>query len=268
VIANWHDPFQVTLFMTAQDKSQNAQDQSLLVHAYLDGELDPSNALVVKRQIETDSELSAELASASALQTALRERFPRKPVSEQLRRRIDTAIGKTAASTKPGWRALAASVLVAVSVSSGATWLAMRGSAGDTFVLEVVDSHMRSLIAAKGTDLDTSERHIVKPWFNGRIPQAPRVVDLASEGFPLKGARVDVIARTPVPTLVYTRRLHVISVVAFPTPHVSNLSSERSLNGYNIIGWTNGNTSYWATSDLNAQELERFAKLFREAPSG
>jgi anti-sigma factor RsiW len=238
------------------------------VHAYLDGELDPFNALAVNRQIETDSKLSIEFAKAHAVQTALRERFAREPVSEQLRRRIDAAIGKTASPTKPSWRALAASVLVAMSVSSGAMWLATRGSASDSIMVGVVDSHMRSLIAAKGTDLDTSERHIVKPWFNGRIPQAPRVIDLAAEGFPLKGARIDVIRRIPVPTLVYTRRLHVISLVAVPTPEVLHQSSERTLNGYNVIGWTDGNTSYLATSDLNVQELERFGKLFREAPPG
>jgi anti-sigma factor RsiW len=249
-------------------KSQSAQDQTLLVHAYLDGELDPFNTLAIKRRIETDAELSAELANASAVQRALREGFPREPVPEQLLRRIDVAIGKTVASTKPSWGALAASVLIAISASSGATWLATQTPAGDSVMLEVVDSHMRSLLATKGTDVDASERHIVKPWFNGRVPQAPRVVDLASVGFPLKGARIDVIGRTPVPTLVYTRRLHVISLVAFPASSIFNRSSERSLNGYNIVRWTDGNTSYWATSDLNAQELESFGKLFREAPSG
>jgi anti-sigma factor RsiW len=239
-----------------------------MVHAYLDGELDPVNALAVKRQIDSDAELSAELASAGALQKVLRERFPPEAVSEALRRRINTAIGKRPDSMRPSWSALAASVLLAISLSSGATWLAFHELAGNPVMVEIVDSHMRSLAAASATDVESSERHNVKPWFNGRVAQAPRVVDLGPQGFPLKGARIDVIERTAVPTLVYTRRLHVISLIALPASDASNKPSERSLNGFNIVRWTDRNTSYWATSDLNAQELEAFAKLFREASSG
>ena len=247
---------------------QGPQDRTLMVHAYLDGELDPINALAVKRQIDSDPELSAELASAQALQKALRERFPPEAVSEGLRRRIYSAMARKPDSTRPSWGALAASVLLAMSLSSGATWLALREMAGNPVTMEIVDSHMRSLAATRATDVESSERHNVKPWFNGRVAQAPRVVDLGAQGFTLKGARIDVIERTAVPTLVYTRRLHVISLMALPASLAPNRPSERSLNGFNIVQWTDRNTSYWATSDLNAQELETFAKLFREAASG
>jgi anti-sigma factor RsiW len=251
---------------TKVPSSLAAQDQTLLVHAYLDGELDPVNALSVQRQIESDAALSSEFANVNALQKTLRERFPTEPLPEHLRRRINGAISKTSDLNRPTWRALAASVLLAISMSSGATWIALQGAVADTVLLEVVDSHMRSLLATKPTEVSSSERHIVKPWFNGRIPQAPRVVDLASEGFPIIGARVDVIAKTPVPTLVYTRRLHVISLMALPASDGARQSSERSLNGYNTVQWTDGKTSYWAASDLNIQELETFAKLWRAAP--
>src|SRR5262245_11828125 len=189
------------------------QDPTLLVHAYADGELDPANALAIKQQIDADPALAAELANVSALQKTLHDRFPREPVPAHLRSRINATVGLTPrwASRRPTWRALAASVLLAVAASSAGTWMAVRVPTGDSVVEELVlDSHLRALMASKPTEVTSSERHTVKPWFSGRIPQAPRVIDLASEGFPLAGARIDVIGAKPVPALVYGRRLHVI----------------------------------------------------------
>jgi anti-sigma factor RsiW len=112
--------------------------------------------------------------------------------------------------------ALAASLLLAVALGSGSTWFVLRPGADDRTTAAAVDAHVRGLMAARPTDIESGERHMVKPWFNGRIPQAPRVVDLKQEGFPLLGARIDVIGAAPVPTLVYGRRRHVISLSAVP----------------------------------------------------
>jgi anti-sigma factor RsiW len=87
------------------------------------------------------------------------------------------------------------------------------------------------------------------------------VVDLSSQGFQLAGGRIDVIDLTPVPTLVYKRRLHVISLTALPTK--LGISPPRAIDGYNIVDWTDGNLTYWAVSDLAAPELEEFARAFR-----
>ena len=100
----------------------------------------------------------------------------------------------------------------------------------------------------------------VQPWFNGRIPVSPRVVDLAPEGFPC----VDVIGTTPTPTLVYGRRKHVISLLGVPDQSATDGTSvTRSFNGYNVVGWRQNQIAYWAVSDLNAAELEIFAQKFR-----
>jgi anti-sigma factor RsiW len=244
------------------------EQQILLVHAYLDGELDPANALAVKAQIDSDPDLAAEFARADAVQKALRAHFPLKPIPETLRKRIGSmsAAGRW---PRPTWAALAASVLLAVALSGGSAWLGLRTPAADPIAAEVLDGHLRSLIAAKPVDVETSDRHTVKPWFNGRIPQAPRVVDLVGAGFPLLGGRIDVIARTPVSTLVYQRRLHVISLTALPMSAVrAPLRPARTDNGYNTVHWTDGVTGYFAVSDLNAEELASFARLFQAAPSG
>ena len=119
-------------------------------------------------------------------------------------------------------------------------------------------------MAPQATDVTSSETHTVKPWFSGRIPQAPRVVDLAKAGFPLAGGRVDVIGRSPSPTLVYHRRKHVIGVTAVLAPDSAEMAPRlANAQGYNLVQWIDGGVAYWAVSDLNAQELQEFVRLFR-----
>jgi len=245
-------------------------DPRLLVHAYVDGELDPAHALELERQITADPALAAERARVEALRQRIAETLPREAPPAELLRRIETAIGASPArlsarrlASHPTWRALAASVLLALFIGSGSTWLALRpgpnGSAADLLVA----GHMRSLMAAQPIDVASSDSHTVKPWFNGKIPESPRVVDLASQGFTLVGGRIDVVGRVPVPTLVYRARQHVISLTALPAGLAPAPAEKSAIAGYNTLTWTDDGLAYWAVSDLNAPELDAFAKAFR-----
>jgi anti-sigma factor RsiW len=240
-------------------------DPRLLVHAYLDGELDPANALDVERQLADDPALAAERERIEALRRVIAERLPRESAPPGLARRIEATLGLPAAAhtaSHPSWRALAASVAVAAFLGSGATWLALSPRPADADM--VVANHMRALMAPQPVDVGSSDRHTVKPWFNGRIPEAPRVVDLASEGFPLVGGRVDVIGRTPVPTLVYRRRQHLISLSEAPAGRTAAMP-QGQIAGYNIVSWTDNGVTYWAVSDVAAADLNAFEKAFRAA---
>jgi len=237
----------------------------LLLHAAIDRELDPANAIAVEQRIAADPALAQERAWVEALRQALREQLPRGTAPPALRARIERAIGIGAGRAQPSWRALAASVALAAVLSSGATWYAARLPAGDGVTEAVVAGHVRALMAPQPTDIASSDQHTVKPWFAGRIPQAPRVVDLASEGFPLVGGRIDVVGRTPVPSLVYSRRAHLISLTAVPSA-IAPAPRSQTAQGFTVIGWSAQGVSYWAVSDLNRDELDTFVRLFRAAP--
>jgi anti-sigma factor RsiW len=130
---------------------------------------------------------------------------------------------------------------------------------------EVISGHVRSLQASHLTDVATSDRHTVKPWFNGKIDFAPPVVDLAAQGFPLAGGRLDYLHGRSVAALVFRRRQHVINLFVWPSKPGETLASHASQGGYSIAYWTHGGLEFWAVSDIDGAELERFAAAYRQA---
>jgi anti-sigma factor RsiW len=250
--------------MTATDDDRSR----LLVHAYVDGELDPVNAVAIEREIAADPALAAERARIEALRQALREKLPPTELPAGLEARVRAAAGVTPASSGPSWRAMAASIMLAAVVSSGATWMLTHGPATNDVTEAVMAGHLRALMAPQPVDVVSSDQHVVKPWFNGRIPQAPRLVDLGDAGFRLIGGRVDVVGRTGVPTLVYQIRQHLISVTAIPdSAQGATGPAATSARGYNIIRWSAGDATYVAVSDVNLADLTKFVQAFREQPA-
>jgi anti-sigma factor RsiW len=253
--------------MTAETNYDDREQSILLVHALVDGELDPVNAAAIERRIASDPVLAGERARTVALQRLLRERLALEVPPLGLEARIRRAVALDSGRSQPSWRALAASVVLAVGISSAATWF-VAAPRGDSDITEaVLAGHVRSLMAPQTTDVISSDRHTVKPWFAGRIPLAPRVVDLNQEGFRLVGGRIDVVGRSGVPTLVYRVREHVISLTAVPGTSHDAAPSNRTVQGYNIVRWTADTTTYWAVSDVSLSDLETFGRLFRAAPS-
>ena len=82
------------------------EQDALLLHAYLDGELDPANSLALEKRIENDPSLAAELERVGALKHALREKFAGETAPSELRRRVEAAFAPERKS-RPSWRALA-----------------------------------------------------------------------------------------------------------------------------------------------------------------
>ena len=251
--------------MTSAVQPDNDRSK-LLVHAYVDGELDPVNAIAVGQQIAADPALAAETARIEALRRALREKLPAAELPPGLEARVRTAVGIGRTSSAPSWRAMAASIALAMVVSSSATWLVTRTPTSDDVLEPVVAGHLRALIAPQPIDVASGDGHVVKPWFNGRIPQAPRVADLSQAGFKLVGGRVDVVGRAGVPTLVYQIRQHLISLTAIPdAAHASMNQTATAVRGYNVVRWNADGVSYVAVSDVNAADLDKFAQAFRDA---
>ena len=135
----------------------------------------------------------------------------------------------------------------------------------DLLVDEIVSGHVRSLMADHLTDVASSDKHTVKPWFDGKLDFSPAVVDLADHGFPLVGGRLDYLRNRSVAALVYARQKHFINLFVWPSTRDGGVGEPKlSRHGFNVIHWKASEMTYWAVSDLNPAELEEFAGLIRE----
>jgi len=127
---------------------------------------------------------------------------------------------------------------------------------------EAISDHVRARLAERPMQVASSDQHTVKPWFAGRLDLSPPVKDLARDGFPLEGARIDYLARRPVAALVYRHRQHGIDLFVRPADGVADRSPVASSDrGYNVLMWTAGGFGYVAVSDVNAADLARFQAL-------
>jgi anti-sigma factor RsiW len=247
----------------------SCQQTHELIHGYLDGELDLVKSLEIEKHLEQCPACTQNYEGLRTLQSRLRDNSLRFDPPAKLEKRLRSALRKESEPRSPifrwSWAVAAASLLAAVVIIWTVASISSRPSPDEVLAQEVVASHVRSLMANHLTDVPSSDRHTVKPWFDGKLDFSPTVKDLAQQGFALTGGRLDYIGNRPVAALVYQRRQHSINVFVWPAteaPATNGKASERQ--GYNVIRWSNGGMTYWAVSDLNLAELQQFVQLLQE----
>jgi anti-sigma factor RsiW len=240
-----------------------------LIEAYLDDELDAAQHSVVEQHLATCQNCSETWARLRKQKAGVKAAAPYyKPAPElqqsirEALRRVGTEKAKPVSEVPWRWLAIAASLLLVVSISWNLAQLRPRSSEAEV-AENVLSDHIRSLLGTHLVDVPSSDQHTVKPWFAGKLDFSPDVKDLEAQGFPLVGGRIEYVDGKRVAALVYHRRQHVINLFIWPDASSSEVDARISHNGYNILHWTAGPMTYWAVSDVSTADLEKFRSLYR-----
>jgi anti-sigma factor RsiW len=231
---------------------------------WLDDELDAESSLALERHLETCAACARARDEALAQRRAVRDALPRFSASDTLRARIQRDAREHVRASAPR-RAWSLNPVLGGFVGAAATWVVVAGiwllaqpGANATFANEALASHVRALQGTHLTDVLSSDRHTVKPWFAGKLDYSPPVTDFASRGFPLVGGRLDYVGGRPVAVLVYARNKHVIDLYVWPTEARDAGTRTTSRRGYQMLRAVRSRNEYWAISDLNEAELREF----------
>lgn len=248
----------------------NCSEHTLLLNGLIDGELDAANSVMIETHIKTCAGCAAAIRRLEAIRAQLadpRMCYAAPPsllngILTRLEAEPVPKLGHRSTHRVP-IRWFAGGALSALAASF-ALFMAVPQLSTSGFQEQLVASHMRSLLATHLTDVATSNQHVVKPWFNGRIDFAIPVVDLAEQGFPLLGGRLDYLGDGIVPALVYKHRLHTVNLFIRPASGaVPPVDFSASRRGFSILGWNDNDLEYWAVSDVSPSDLKAFEKAFK-----
>jgi anti-sigma factor RsiW len=276
------------------------------LHAYFDGEMDAVAAADFERHLDTCSECRPALAELKAMRAALVRELPYARTPRQLAERLSAALDRESAAAPPPRRdgaephprtheapeavvretrpmsallpplpratrsrrfwsgALTGAAAAALAATLAFFELAPRA---DPLLGDLVNAHVRSLMPAHLIDVESTDRHTVKPWFAGHADVSPVVLDFAAQGYPLIGGRADYFDGRRAAVVVYRHGAHVINVFAWAADRRSP-PRDTTRNGYHLVFWRSGNLDYCAISDAGWDELTRLASLLEDADAG
>jgi anti-sigma factor RsiW len=252
----------------------NCEECHDYIDSYFDSELDVAMTILVQQHLRDCIECRELLESRRAVGALLGSPEIRFEVPDALLAKIQTALPALRSEAKPAsiskfpipWFSVPLALAATIAVMLGLILLnreaIFRHPRGDVLAQEVISSHVRSLLATHLLDVPSTDQHTVKPWFDGKLKFSPPVHDFADRGFRLIGGRLDYLNGQDVAALVYQRYRHVINLFVWPSePDHNTAAGNFSKDGYNVSHWDRDGFEFWAVSDVNAEDLQAFAKL-------
>jgi len=237
---------------------------------YVDGELAPAEANSLSAHLRGCAACAAEALDRVQLKRSVALAGKRYEPSAQFRARI-AKLSATGRRREIGfqWNVLLVPTLALLLISLGVTWYTRRETARRERVYsELADLHVTTLASATPVDVLSSDRHTVKPWFQGKIPFTFNLPELHGTEFTLLGGKVTYLAQTPGAQLIYQLRKHEISVFIFSDQGEATAiapSSPHRAMSFNEENWTQNGLRYFVVGDVSEDDIHALSKLLRDA---
>jgi anti-sigma factor RsiW len=236
---------------------------------YLDGEVPDEEMRTFDAHVRNCPSCSADALTRVQMKRAIQVAGKRYTPSAEFRKRMQRKIAaKPQRSLGLGWTfaATAAAIIVVGTLTS--IYLGTRSGRNQVFS-EIADLHVATLASSSPVDVISTDRHTVKPWFQGKIPFAFNLPELQNTGFSLLGGRMTYLDQTPGAHLIYDVGKHHISVFVFqerslPARLDKDPVSPNQLT-FNMETWTQGGLRYFVIGDASAANIDSLAKLFKVA---
>jgi anti-sigma factor RsiW len=244
---------------------------------YLDGELPEQEMRTFNAHVRGCPSCSADALMRVQMKRAIQGAGRRFVPSTDFRRRIEQRITpKPKRSFRLGWMLASATAVILVvgtltSLYVG-SWSGKDQASRDHVFSEIADLHVETLASTSPVDVVSTDRHTVKPWFQGKIPFAFNLPELQNSEFSLLGGRMTYLDQTPGAHLIYDVRKHHISVFVFQEKSLSpklaeslDVNSPSPKQPFNIETWSQGGLRYFVIGDASAADIDSLAKLFKAA---
>ena len=235
--------------------------------AYVDGELPDGEMRTFDEHVHSCPVCSADALARLQRKRAVQMAGARFTPSAEFRRKIERQIAtKPQRSFSVGWLALATAAMLLIAGVLISNYLQMRSARNHLFS-EVADLHVATLASSSPVDVVSTDRHTVKPWFQGRIPFAFNLPELQNTDFTLLGGRVTYLDQVPGAQLIYDIRKHHISVFIFPEaalrPSLGDKLMPSGASTFNLRTWSQDGLRYFVIGDANSADIDRLVKLLK-----
>src|SRR5258708_6719277 len=241
--------------------------------AYSGGELGPEEALRYEQHLLECGACTAEVASIAALDRSLRTmRTHFQPSPEFTARFMAQSGRKTTAPKRRRWHssfslpvlsALSAAAIIVLALLSVFAW---RQAQSGQLLAEVSDIHAATLASSNPVDIVSTNRHVVKPWFEGKLPFAFNVPELANTGFTLDGGRLIYLRQEPGAELVLHYGLHRLSIFIFQDgPAFSRAISGIHDGAFRVEMRRQNGLIFFVIGDLDKDVIQKLGTTFATA---